>query len=269
MCVAEKPSIADAIAKALAKTAVSTRGGSPRTHEFQGRFGGSFCEYRVTSVLGHCFSLDFAPAYRDWDGCDPSELWEAPVVRVPTNGAVLRNLRETAKDCDALVLFLDCDREGEAIAFQVLDVCRDALRPGASIHRARFSAVTPRDIEKAMGSLGEPDERLAEAVLARQELDLRVGVALTRFTTRHFQGKYAGLDSKTLSYGPCQTPTLGFVVRREDEIATFEPEPYWVVTATGAWGGGPLPLAWERGRCFDKALARVGKGRVLLTVRGS
>ena len=110
---------------------------------------------------------------------------------------------------------------------------------------------------------------VAEAVLARQELDLRVGVALTRFTTRHFQGKYAGLDSKTLSYGPCQTPTLGFVVRREDEIATFEPEPYWVVTATGAWGGGPLPLAWERGRCFDKALARVGKGRVLLTVRGS
>ena len=190
MCVAEKPSIADAIAKALAKSSVSTRGGSPRTHEFRGRFGGAACEYRVTSVLGHCFSLDFAPAYRDWDSCDPGELWEAPVVRVPTNGSVLRNLRETARGCDALVLFLDCDREGECIAFQVMDVTRDALRPGAPVRRARFSAVTPADIDRAMASLGEPDEKLAESVLARQELDLRVGVALTRFATRHFRGEH-------------------------------------------------------------------------------
>ena len=255
MCVAEKPSIADAIAKALAKSTVSTRGGSPRTHEFRGRFGGASCEYRVTSVLGHCFNLDFAPAYRDWDGCDPSELWDAPVVRVPSNGSVLRNLRETAKDCDALVLFLDCDREGEAIAFQVMDVTQSELRPGATVHRAKFSAVTPADIEKAMATLGEPDERLSEAVIARQELDLRVGVAFTRFTTRHFQSKYAGLDARTLSYGPCQTPTLGFVVRREDEIATFEPEPYWFPDAALEVDGEMANATWARGRCFDRSVA--------------
>ncbi|KAH8096440.1 DNA topoisomerase type I [Aureococcus anophagefferens] len=231
MCVAEKPSIADAIAKALAKSTVSTRGGSPRTHEFRGRFGGASCEYRVT------------------------ELWDAPVVRVPSNGSVLRNLRETAKDCDALVLFLDCDREGEAIAFQVMDVTQSELRPGATVHRAKFSAVTPADIEKAMATLGEPDERLSEAVIARQELDLRVGVAFTRFTTRHFQSKYAGLDARTLSYGPCQTPTLGFVVRREDEIATFEPEPYWFPDAALEVDGAFADATWARGRCFDRSVA--------------
>ncbi|KAH8056037.1 DNA topoisomerase type I [Aureococcus anophagefferens] len=234
MCVAEKPSIADAIAKALAKSTVSTRGGSPRTHEFRGRFGGASCEYRVTSVLGHCFNLDFAPA----------------------NGNVLRNLRETAKDCDALVLFLDCDREGEAIAFQVMDVTQSELRPGATVHRAKFSAVTPADIEKAMATLGEPDERLSEAVIARQELDLRVGVAFTRFTTRHFQSKYAGLDARTLSYGPCQTPTLGFVVRREDEIATFEPEPYWFPDAALEVDGA-ADATWARAGASTGARERV------------
>ena len=169
IAVAEKPSIADAIAKALASSPITTRSATAeRTHEFQGRYEGRQCEFRVTSVLGHCFSLDFAEAYRDWDACDPAELWHAPVVSVPTSGGVLKNLRETASGGDALILFLDCDREGEAIAFQVIDVCGPQLRRGAAIRRAKFSSVTAEDIARAMRSLGEPDANLAEAVLARQ-----------------------------------------------------------------------------------------------------
>ena len=197
IAVAEKPSIADAIAKALASSPIATRSATGvRTHEFQGRYEGRQCEFRVTSVLGHCFSLDFAEAYRDWDACDPAELWDAPVVSVPTSGGVLKNLRETASGGDALILFLDCDREGEAIAFQVIDVCGPQLRRGAAIRRAKFSSVTAEDIARAMRSLGEPDANLAEAVLARQELDLRVGVAFTRYSTKHFLDKYALLDAR-------------------------------------------------------------------------
>ena len=256
IAVAEKPSIADAIAKALASSPITTRSATGvRTHEFQGRYEGRQCEFRVTSVLGHCFSLDFAEAYRDWDACDPAELWDAPVVSVPTSGGVLKNLRETASGGDALILFLDCDREGEAIAFQVIDVCGPQLRRGAAIRRAKFSSVTAEDIARAMRSLGEPDANLAEAVLARQELDLRVGVAFTRFSTKHFLDKYALLDARLLSYGPCQTPTLGFVVQREDEIATFAPEPFWELTAEATLAGEAVDVAWQRKRCFDRAVA--------------
>ena len=139
---------------------------------------------------------------------------------------VCKHLRDVATKCDGIILFLDCDREGEAICFEVLSVVKSQLKAPRKIYRAKFSAVTRSDIVKAFGSLGAPDKMQADAVAARQELDLKVGVAFTRFQTAHFLGKYA-LDARCVSYGPCQTPTLGFCVARHLKIDTFVPEPFW------------------------------------------
>lgn len=89
---------------------------------------------------------------------------------------------QEAQGTQFLVLFLDCDREGENICFEVMESAVSAMRPIASpsVLRARFSAVTPAAITAAMSNLGVPNQAEARAVDARQELDLKVGVAFTR-----------------------------------------------------------------------------------------
>ena len=123
----------------------------------------------------------------------------------------------------------------------------------------KTASITDKDIKLAMNNLGEPDENQSKSVDARQELDLRIGCAFTRFQTKFFQGKYGDLDSSLISYGPCQTPTLGFCVERHDQITTFKAETYWVLQTTLEIASGEstrkLQLEWERIRCFDKEVA--------------
>ena len=134
-------------------------------------------------------------------------------MRKATKQGIVKHLEREAKGCDVLVLWLDCDREGENICYEVIDVVLGHMRGSKEsimgrVYRAKFSAIGEGDILKAYRSLGRPNRNESEAVDARQELDLKVGVAFSRFQTRYFQGRYGDLQSELLSYGR-QTPTLG------------------------------------------------------------
>lgn len=222
--IAEKPSIAQAIAKGLAKGASFNSNSHSKlpiyeftvpssTQPFPKAPFASKCTHRVSSVAGHVYSVDFPSTYQSWDSVDPAELFHAPIQKKPCQGSVVKHLQSCSKNVDFIVLWLDCDREGENIAFEVLDCCLHLMNSSGNsnnydrVYRAYFSAINTSDIQKAYGQLGKPDKNQSLAVDARQELDLKVGVAFSRFQTRYFQGRYGDLDSAVLSYGPCQTPT--------------------------------------------------------------
>jgi DNA topoisomerase-3 len=161
-------------------------------------------------LSGHVYSIDFTAQHQNWDTTDPATLFHAQTVKTEANpkAHVCSHLQREAKGCDYLVLWLDCDREGENICFEVMDNVLKCLRPlppgQQQVFRARFSAISAPEMKSAMNNLTVPNKNESLAVDARQELDLKMGVAFTRFQTRYFQGKYGNLDASVISYGPCQ-----------------------------------------------------------------
>ncbi|EAT36302.1 AAEL011603-PA [Aedes aegypti] len=262
LMVAEKPSLAASLATILSNGKCSSRKGSNNAcsvHEWFGNFRGEQVKFKMTSVCGHIMGLEFVGKFNSWDKVDPAELFSCPTEKKEStpNLRMPAFLSQEAKGCEYLILWLDCDKEGENICFEVMAAVSGVMRNVFSnrvTYRAKFSAITDKDIKYAMDNLIHPNENEAKSVDARQELDLRIGCAFTRFQTKFFQGKYADLDASLISYGPCQTPTLGFCVQRHDEIQTFKPESFWYVQVTV--GENPeIKLEWSRVRIFEKEVA--------------
>lgn len=97
-------------------------------------------------------------------------------------------------------MWTDCDREGEAIGFDVIDVVRKRTR-NIEVLRAHFSALTYSNLSDAMKTLTPPNKCLSDAVKVRQEIDLRIGATFTRFQTLMLR-KTLG-PGNVISYGPC------------------------------------------------------------------
>ncbi|CAH0474799.1 unnamed protein product [Peronospora belbahrii] len=205
--------------------------------------------------------LDFDTSVRSWYSCDPLELFTAPVAKKIRSDETQKKIEKTlwneAKQSQWLVLWLDCDREGENIAYEVKGICEKSNRQ-IRVFRARFSALIPRDIIYAVQHLSEPNEKLSLAVDARSEIDLRIGAAFTRFQTMRIQSKFPTLkrDRSVISYGPCQFPTLGFVVERYLMVQNFERETFYYISVTHQQSDQPgaptTAFKWKRGHLFDR-----------------
>jgi DNA topoisomerase III len=168
-------------------------------------------------VAGHITEKDFDDAYRGWRSCDPGVLFDATIyTRIPKDKVKIRdNLSSQASGCQMLVIWTDCDREGEAIGAEVAHICRQS-NSRITVKRARFSAIiaqyVPRILERfgynlnrqihhAAQNLSELDMAQVDAVEARTVLDLRIGAAFTRLQTLALQDHFPALDNHLTSYG--------------------------------------------------------------------
>ena len=250
--VAEKNSVAKEIAAHLSGNSFHRRTGSAFIADFGYTIAGQPCEMIVTAVRGHLMELDFDDSCKSWTGVDPSSLFTAPIRQSIAHNDVAASIRSLAREAQQLVLWLDCDREGEAIAFEVLQVCLQSNQ-NLEVFRAHFSALTFADLTRAAQNLGQPNRYLSEAVLARSEIDLRVGAAFTRYLTLRYQTRLSGGGEKRLvSFGGCQTVTLGFVVAKWLARERFVPEQLWSLKLKCAvTSSGEVNFLWNRHRIFD------------------
>lgn len=195
LCVAEKPSVAKALAQTLSggrqRIRMNLNGHAPmcKLHDFYHHFSpaNSKCSVTVTSVLGHVHALDF-----DLGGSnhgDPANLYGAAVKKVVEDSTAEHGIEEhlvaAAAGCNFLYLWLDCDREGENICYEVISICRRAgfFLSDHQIFRARFSALTAAHIKAGEWlDEGAPTRRLA--VLHQRDLQQQAFVSFTSTALR-------------------------------------------------------------------------------------
>lgn len=228
--VAEKNDAAKTIASILSGGTSSRKEGRSvynKLYTFNFSFFGANCHNIMTSVSGHLMNYEFIGEYKKWQSCDPISLFTCPIEKTVTKNMekIKLTLEQQSRTVQKLVIWTDCDREGENIGQEIVDVCT-SIKPNLDVYRARFSEMTQRSIFQAANNLVRLDRALSEAVEARQELDFRIGCAFTRFQTLHLKRKFAGHIDSVVSYGACQFPTLGFVVERYKEAQSFVPEEF-------------------------------------------
>lgn len=114
-----------------------------------------------------------------------------------------------------------------------------------------------RHVIRAAHNPVELDERQANAVAARMELDLRIGAAFTRLQTLKLKTLGGPLEDKVISYGSCQFPTLGFVVDRYFRVKNFRPEPFWSIKVVHKKEGISVNFSWDRNHLFDRAATTI------------
>ncbi|XP_029294340.1 DNA topoisomerase 3-alpha isoform X1 [Cottoperca gobio] len=256
LCVAEKNDAAKGISGIMSGGNARRREGMSKfnkIYEYEYHLFGQNVTVSMTSVSGHLLAMDFKAEYQKWHSCNPVLLFDTEVEKYcPDNmKQIKRTLEKEVRQCQALVIWTDCDREGENIGFEIIDVCK-AVKPNLQVFRAKFSEITPNSIRRACETLVDPNTNVSDAVDVRQELDLRIGASFTRFQTLRLQKIFPqSLANQLISYGSCQFPTLGFVVERFKAIQAFIPETFYKIKVLHKVEEDSVEFSWKRNRLFN------------------
>ena len=158
-------------------------------------------------------------------------------------------LRRALKDADELYLATDEDREGEAIAWHLLEV----LKPKVPVKRMVFHEITREAIERALENTRELDTRLVDAQETRRILDRLYGYEISPVLWRKI--------SQGLSAGRVQSVATRMVVERERERMAFRAAEYWDVVGrfTPAGSAAEAP---DAGAAFKARLVSLDGNRV-------
>ncbi len=175
-------------------------------------------DYRVLASMGHVRDLP-----RKTLGVDLEKGFQPHYVVAPKKRQTVQRLKDAAAQAEAVYLATDLDREGEAIAWHVLQLLK--LPKSVPVYRVTFHEITPAAIHTAFQHTGQLNQPLVEAQQTRRILDRLVGYQVSPLLWRRVKG------GKGLSAGRVQTIALRLVVDREREIEAFVPVEYWTIEA--------------------------------------
>ncbi len=240
LVIAEKPSVASDIVRALGKFA-------KKDEHYEND------EFIVSSAIGHLVEIGMPEEEEVKRGkwtfahlpAIPSKFDLKPIEKTADRLKLLVRLIKR-KDLDGLINACDAGREGELIFRYIVQYAK-ANKP---IQRLWLQSMTPAAIRDAFASLRTDQELqpLAAAAVCRSEADWLVGINGTRAMTA-FNSRLGGFQLTTV--GRVQTPTLAILVDREEKIRAFRARTYWELVATFRAAAGEYT-----GRWFDESFRR-------------
>ena len=236
LVIAEKPSVAADLARALGK--VPKKGDHYENDE-----------YVISSAVGHLVGLQMPEdidkkKYGFWRletlPIIPDEFELMPLPEGKDRFAQLKKLL-ARKDVTQVINACDAGREGELIFTYIYQLTK-CKKP---FQRLWMSSMTNEGIQAAFKSLrsAEQMQGLADAARCRSEADWLIGINGTRAITKRMFGSRAG---NVASVGRVQTPTLAIVFNRELEIRNFKPRGYWRITAKFGVAKGEYEGVYQR-----------------------
>lgn len=175
--------------------------------------------WRVIASVGHV--RDLVPENGSVDTAHNFEMkWQIMAGKEKQIKLIIDEL----KKADAVYLASDPDREGEAIAWHILDILKaKKVLTGKKVYRVAFHEITKKAVLSAIENPREIDQNLVDAYMVRRALDYLIGFGISPLLWRRNLGKSAGR---------VQSVAVKLVVDREREIESFVPVEYWSLTAT-------------------------------------
>ncbi len=188
---------------------------SPTKTRTLARFLGD--EYILLSSGGHVRDLP-----EDELAVDVENGFRPHYQVIPRQRGTLDKIRDGLKEVDQVYLASDPDREGEAIAWHLMEAL-----DLSDARRIQFNEITEEAVKAALESPGEIDSDRVNAQQARRILDRLVGYKLSPLLWKKIGSK----GTTALSAGRVQSVALRLICEREREVAAFEPEEYWSIDA--------------------------------------
>ncbi len=174
--------------------------------------------WRVIASVGHV--RDLVPENGSVDTNNNFAMkWQI----MPGKEKQIKLITDELKKADAVYLASDPDREGEAIAWHLLDILENKkLLKDKKVYRVAFHEITKKAVQVAIDAPREIDQSLVDAYLVRRALDYLIGFGISPLLWRRNLGKSAGR---------VQSVAVKLVVDREKEIESFKPVEYWSMDA--------------------------------------
>ena len=176
-------------------------------------------KYKILSSYGHVRDLP-----KGAFGVDIEHDFTPKYTLTAKGKTTIKELKAEVAKADDVLISTDPDREGEAIAWHLVEALKLNGKSGKPYKRIEFHEITKSAIEDALQHPHEINENLVNAQQARRVLDRIVGYQLSPFLWKKV--------AKGLSAGRVQSVAVRLIAEREREIEAFKPEEYWEIAAT-------------------------------------